>query len=284
MQTLSEKEIFFHIRRQEVFAAVIDTGAFSIRIDRYVPAICTAIHAGDNIRDQIADRLLLDARERKYEEDPYTGDMLASFPIVLQALDSRYQYDLNRSPEECIYEEAWGKKVWSRPLTVKERRDNISLHESYYRVLHTLLAILEKRFSRCIVYDLHSYNYKRIATTAPLFNIGTHFIDRKLYQPVLEHLKKRLLLAEFPNIENGVAFDEVFQGRGYQAAFIHENHSQSLCVPLEVKKMYMDETTGDPYPLILEAITETLKQAFSYNASYFTRRFAGGKVIVSNQA
>lgn len=278
MQTLSEKEIILRIKRQESFAAVIDTGAFSIKIDRYVPAICTAIHNGDNVRKQIADKLLLNAKERKYEEDPYTYDILASFPIVLQGLDSRYQYDLNRPPEGCIYEEAWGKKVWSRPLTAKERKAGISLHDSYYRVLDALLTVLEKRSSRCIVYDLHSYNYKRLTTDAPLFNIGTHFIDRELYQPVLEHLKRRLLAAEFPNIENRVAFDDVFPGRGYQASFIHENHRQSLCIPLELKKVYMDETTGDPYPLILEAVTEGLKQALGYNASYFSRRFAGKRM------
>lgn len=278
MQTLSEKEIIRRIRMQESFAAIIDTGAFSIRVDRYIPAICTAIHAGHNVREQSADKLLLNASERKYKENPYTADMLASFPIVLQGLDSRYQYDLNRLPEECIYKEAWGEKVWSRPLTAKERTASISLHNSYYRVLQTLIAALEKRFCRCIIYDLHSYNYNRLENDTPLFNIGTHFIDLKLYQPVLTHLKKRLLSAEFPNIENRVAFDEVFPGTGYQAFFIHKHHKQSLCIPLVIKKVYMDETTGDPYPLILEAVTESLKQALSYNGSYFSRKFAGKRI------
>lgn len=278
MQTLSEKEVIFRIKRQESFAAVIDTAAFSIKVDRYVPAICTAIHAGHNIHKPAAAKLLLDEKERKYEEDPYTGDMLTSFPIVLQALDSRYQYDLNRPPEECVYEEAWGKKVWSQPLTLKERRDSVFLHESYFRVLHALLSALEESYSRCIVYDLHSYNFKRLGNAAPLFNLGTHFIDWKMYRPVVEHLKKRLLSAEFPHIENRFALDEVFQGRGYQASFIHENHGQSLCIPLEIKKVYMDETSGEPYPLVLDAVTESLKQAFSYNASYFCRRFAGKRM------
>lgn len=281
MQTLSEKEIIRRIRRQESFAAFIDTGCFSIKVDRYIPAIWTAIHAGHNVREHIADKLLLDESERKYEEDTYTNSMLAFFPIVLQGLDSRYQYDLNRPPGECIYEEAWEKKVWNRPLTTEERVACIGLHDSYYRVLHALLTVLEKRFFSCIIYDLHSYNHKRLETDGPLFNIGTHFIDRELYQPVLEHLKRQLQAAEFPNIENRVAFDEVFPGRGYQASFVHENHRKSLCIPLEIKKVYMDETTGKPYPFILEDVIENLKQALSYNASYFSRRFAGKKMLRS---
>ncbi len=127
MQTLSEKEIIHRIREQEPFSAVIENGAFSIKIDRYVPAVSTAIHSGHNVRKQISDKLLLDESERKYEEDPYTGDMLSSFPIVLQGLDSRYQYDLNRSPGECIYEEAWGKECGYSP-SVQGNVRKVSLH------------------------------------------------------------------------------------------------------------------------------------------------------------
>ena len=161
MNTLSEQEIIRRIERQEPFAAIIDTGAFSIKIDRYIPVISTAIHAGHTVQQLILDKLLLNEKERKYEEDPYTGDMLASLPIVLQGLNSRYQYDLNRASDKCIYEEAWGKKVWSAPLTAGERKNSLNLYDSYYRVLHTLLTTLEKEYSNCIVYDLHSYNYRR---------------------------------------------------------------------------------------------------------------------------
>lgn len=278
MQILSEDEILLRIQRQESFTATIDSGAFSIKINRYIPAVCTAIHAGHAIPRRIAGRLLLDERERQYEEDPFTGDMLASFPIVLQGMDSRYLYDLNRPPEECFYDELWGKKVWRVFPTPKEQKESVTRHSSYYRILHNLLTLLEKNFSRCIVYDLHSFNYQRIPKDTPLFNVGTYFIDEKNYKPLLDHLKKRLQITAFPNIENRVACDEVFPGKGYQASFIHKQHPQSLCIPLAVKKVYMDETTGAPYPLILEAIIENLKQALSYNAAYFSRKFGGKKI------
>ncbi len=44
---------------------------------------------------RIADKLLIDAEERTCQEFPYSGDMLASFPIILQGRDSRYWYGLN---------------------------------------------------------------------------------------------------------------------------------------------------------------------------------------------
>lgn len=115
MQTLSEKEILLHIRQQEPFAAVIDTGAFSIKVDRYIPAVHTAIHAGHTLHKQFEDKLLLDQRKRQHKEDPYTGVMLASFPIVLQGLDSRYLYDLNRPPEEATDKNIQEEQIWSRP-------------------------------------------------------------------------------------------------------------------------------------------------------------------------
>ncbi len=74
MQILSEKEIVHRITQQKKFTAVIDTGAFSIKVDRYVPAVTTAIHTGHAVREQIVDKLLLNDSERKYEEDPYTGE------------------------------------------------------------------------------------------------------------------------------------------------------------------------------------------------------------------
>lgn len=278
MLKISEKEIINRIKRREIFSATINNNAFKIKIEQYIPAIFTAIHTGHNLKEQFEKKILLDSDDRKYEEDPYTGDMLESFPIVLQGLDSRYQYDLNRKTEECIYSEAWGKKIWNIPLTQKETQLNKALHQSYYNVLDALMSVIEELYPRCIIYDIHSYNYKRIEADTPLFNIGSYFIDHNLFMPVLKNLEKRLKQLEFPNVTNRVAFDEIFMGRGYQALFIKKNHPKSLCIPLEIKKVYMDENTGEPFPLILEAVKGGIKQALSYNAAYFHRKFCNKKV------
>ncbi len=278
MQTLSEKEIIQLIRKLRPFSAIVDSGAFSIKIDRYVPMICTAIHAGRNLAHSLESKILLTAVERRYEEDPFTDDIISSFPITLHGLDSRYRYDLNRSAEKCIYQEAWNKKVWGKELSANERRDSLDRHASYYRVLDSLLTALEKRFDHCVVYDVHSYNFIRRGENSPLFNLGTHFVRKILFDSVLTHLKKQLYAIELPNIHNRVAFDEVFQGKEEQASFVNRNHPASLLVHLEIKKIYMDEVTGEPYPLILEELVDSLKRALSYNAAYFTRKHAGKRL------
>lgn len=274
MLTLSEAEIIHRINNNEVFTAALEGNAFTIKIDKYIPVVHTAIHDGHNLAGGLHSKCRLDDQERRYEEDPFTGDMIQPFPITLRALDSRYMYDLNRPPETCVYKEAWGKQVWSEALTEQEIERNTALHNSYYRVLNALLSKLEQLFDCCLVYDLHSYNYLRIGVDTPLFNIGTHSIDTERWQAVIKHLEKQLLHHAFSNIENRVALDEVFQGKGYQAAYIRQHFNHTVCIPLELKKVFMEETSGQPYPLVLDEFKENLKQAFSRNAAYFTRKFS----------
>ena len=32
---------------------------------------------------------------------------LSSLPLTIVGLDSRFEYDLNRDPESCVYKDAW---------------------------------------------------------------------------------------------------------------------------------------------------------------------------------
>jgi uncharacterized protein (TIGR02421 family) len=278
MQILSESEIVHRIRRRKTFSAVIEGGAFSIKIDRYVPMVCTAIHAGNRLDSRLEKKIYLSLAERRYEEDPYTDRLIASFPVTLQGLDSRYRYDLNRAPDQCIYKEAWNKKVWKKELSRAEREESLARHASYYRVLGTLLTALQRQFGRCIIYDVHAYNYKRREEDCPLFNIGTHFVDKNRYEPVLAHFKKYLHAIALPNIETRIGFDEVFQGKEQQASFVHHKHPGNMLMHLEIKKVYMDELSGELYPLILEELIKSLKRAISYNGAYFTRKYADKKL------
>jgi uncharacterized protein (TIGR02421 family) len=278
MQILSESEIVHHIRRRKTFSAVLESGAFSIKIDRFVPMVCTAIHAGSRLDPQLEKKIYLSRNERRYEEDPYTDEMIASFPVTLQGLDSRYRYDLNRAPDQCIYKEAWNKKVWKKELSRAERDESLERHASYYRVLGTLLTELQKQFGQCIIYDVHTYNYKRREEDCPLFNIGTHFVDKNRYEPVLAHFKKYLHEIDLPNIDTRIGFDEVFQGKEQQASFVHHEHPGNMLMHLEIKKVYMDELSGELYPLILEELIKSLKRAISYNGAYFTRKYTGKKL------
>ena len=273
MQTLPERELIMKINDGEIFSARINTGAFLINVDSYVPVICSAIHDGHRVHAEFADKMLVTGDERKYEEDPFTADIIKPLPITLQVLDSRYNYDLNREPKSCIYDDAWGKKVWKRELSEVEQRDILELHASYYRVLHALLNKVEQMFSCCVLYDLHSYNYSRLKGNPPLFNIGTHYIEKKTFLPVLNHLQTMLAAISLPNVENRTVYDEVFVGKGYQAAFMKKNHPESYCVPLEIKKVFMDEQRFQRYPEVFEPLAAGIQKAIRDNAEFFGEHF-----------
>ena len=129
MLKLSIKEIIRKIENEELFEAVVEDNSFEIKINRYVPCLCTAIHAGNNFRYELKEKCTHSNFERWYEEDPHTDDFIVALPITLIGRDSRFEYDLNRAPEDCIYDDAWGKPVWKKPLTKSERSESLIKQE-----------------------------------------------------------------------------------------------------------------------------------------------------------
>lgn len=271
MNRLAEREIIENIKQGRCFSAVIDSGAFEIIIEEYVPVVATAIHDGHRVSEPFAAKMKVSEDERRFEEDPYTGLIAETFSLSIKVLDSRYYYDLNRPPEVCVYDEAWGKQVWQKTLSEVEQQQLRGLHAVYYRVFHTLLHQLENRFGRCVVYDLHSYNYSRINGSPPLFNVGTHFVDRDVYTPVLDNLMVELQQVVLPGSETRAVCDDVFSGKGYLAEFMHHNHPGSLCIPLEIKKVFMEEQSFGLKEEVFGALRSGMKKALSNNSTLFTK-------------
>lgn len=272
MQTLSESECLKKILSEETFEAEIEGGALLIRIHEYVPYICTAIHAGHRLRDTLAQNCLIDEKNRLSEEDPYTDQLIDSFPVILVANDSRYEYDLNRDRDSCIYTNAWGDDVWKTPLKKSEKSLSLKKHDQYYRLLKALLDVLEKKFGGCLLVDIHSYNWEiRKHEQAPIFNIGTAQINLTRFEKPISTLAKNLSAIDLPNLEIETQYDAVFQGKGYQATFIQENTSNTLIIPLEIKKIFMDERSGEPFPLVLEKLQEGLYVSVLSAATVFNK-------------
>ncbi len=65
----------------EHFHAEVD-GGFQVKIEKYSFYVCTAIHDGHNLREDLRDNCLLDESERLYEEDPYTGALIEDTGIM----------------------------------------------------------------------------------------------------------------------------------------------------------------------------------------------------------
>lgn len=278
MLTLSEKECIRLIKKRECFHADVNDGSFIVKIDNYAPLICSAIHNGHRLRAELNKSFLLTKQERFYEEDPYTDELISSFPIQLIGNDSRFEYDLNRAKTLSTYfKTAWNKQVWQKTLTQKQRTISHDKHEAFYNVLEAIVAAVEEQFSNAIIFDIHSYNYKRIEEDTPTFNIGAGQIDVERWGKVVNQFERQLHKIKLPNINVRAATDEVFHGRGYLISHINAHFDNTLVLPTEVKKVFMDETSGEVYPLVLEELKAGFKDAISETAAYFMRRYTKKK-------
>ncbi len=245
MLKLTEQECIEKIESGECFHADIE-GGFQVKIEKYSFYVCTAIHDGHNLREDLWDNCLLDESERLYEEDPFTGALVKDMPITLTGLDSRYEYDLNRIEEICVYETAWGKEVWKQPLTEDQKNASLEKHRRFYRVVVALAKKLQAMHGSCLFYDMHSYNYiRREESDIPAFNIGTEQLDKQRWGDVIDHWNKRLNTIEMPGTAMRSALDEVFYGRGNLATVMKPWADNVLVLPTELKKTFMDELTGE---------------------------------------
>jgi len=270
---MSESACIKAIQATQQFHAIVDE-AFEIKIENYGFFICTAIHDGHQLCDELTGNCVLTSDERLFEEDPYTGELIASMPITMIGIDSRYEYDLNRAPDNCVYDEAWGKQVWLKPLSESQKRLSVDKHQAFYRVLGELIKTVEKIHGNCLVYDIHSYNYLRMQHNEipPTFNIGTEQLDTQRWEQVIKHWSKSLAKIDLPNIDTRSAIDEVFFGRGYLATFVKSKYKNTLVLPTEVKKVFMSEETGEVYSLVLNDLKAAFKEVFLANALYFTKQ------------
>ena len=271
MQKLEVREIIRLIENRETFEAEAADGSFAIKVNRYVPFFCTAIHEGSQLRESLKDKIALEDYDRWYEEDPHTAAFIESMPLTIIGLDSRYEYDLNRRPEDCIHEEAWGKQVWKKPLKTSEKHISKQKHKNYYRVTFALVKKLTQLFESCVVYDIHSYNYQRWDRDVPLFNIGIEKVDSEVFGNIIDNWLNELRKISIPGIKTEANTNDVFFGRGYNLEFITKNFPNVLVLATEVKKVFCNELTGEEYPNIIKDLQHQLKQAILNNAYYYSQ-------------
>ncbi|MCW8928718.1 MAG: flavohemoglobin expression-modulating QEGLA motif protein [Gammaproteobacteria bacterium] len=271
MHEISEQSCLNFIQNGQCFQAIIEN-SFEIKIEDYGFFICTAIHDGHQLREELKKKCLLDETERLYEEAPCTGEMICSMPITLIGLNSRYEYDLNRPLESCIYEEPWGKTVWKTPLSSREIKISQKKHALFYRILGALIKKIETIHGNCLIYDIHSYNHHRFEEEAPTFNIGTKQVQAKKWNKVVKHWGKSLAVIQLPNLETRSSINETYLGQGYLASFVKKYYKKTLILPTEIKKIYMDENSGEIYHLVINDLKIGLKEVILANALFFSKQ------------
>ncbi len=274
MLKLSIENIIQKIEAEEEFSCVSEDNSFTLIISDYVPYVCAAIHNGENFRYDLEEKCLLTKEERWFEEDPYTAEFISSLPIKIYGNDSRYEYDLNRGPKDCVYEEAWGKEIWKKPLTKIQKEKSLEKHANFYRVVDALIRKLQRKFKACVVYDVHSYNYLRIKDVhPPMFNVGTVNVNHKFRESIDDWLA-RLSVLQSDYFENQTEENSVFKGHGYFLKHISKKYKNTLVLATEVRKSYCNEMTGEVYPDVVEELKIGFQKAITANAKRFIEKRA----------
>jgi N-formylglutamate deformylase len=226
---------------------------FSLRRSA-LPLLVTAIHAGHELRPELADRIALDDGTRRREEDPYTDRLTDVGGTSLVVHRSRFEVDLNRPRDGAVYttpDTCWGLEVWQDPLTDEQVERSLRLHDRFYAALSCELdrVASEEPF---LLLDVHSYNHRREGPGAPPapaadnpdVNVGTGSLDRDRWG----HLVDRFISALGTQVVVGHPLDVRenvrFEG-GYLSRWIHERYDGvGVALAIELKKVFMDEWSG----------------------------------------
>lgn len=270
MHRQSIENIISNIEAEIPFEAVSEDYSFTIKVDNYAPYICGAVHDGHQFRKSLWENCLHSEYDRWYEEDPCTKEMVQAHPIVVAGCDSRFEYDLNRTPETAIYSDAWGKKLWKRPLPKVEIEHSLSKHAKFYKVVHALVKKIEEKYGKAIVFDIHSYNWKRWHRDVPVWNLGTANINNARYGVMAESWREKLGGMELPNgLKSTSKINDTFQGNGYFLKYITKNFDNVLVLATEISKVYCDELSGTIYPEVVRSVEKQLKEIIPLQVKEF---------------
>jgi hypothetical protein len=270
MLKLTIDQIISNIEAGVCFEGVSEDYSFTIKISDYVHYLCGAVHDGHQLRKELWSNCTHSEFDRWHEDDPCTKQMVQSHPIVIAGLDSRFEYDLNREPELAIYEDAWGKPLWKQPLSDLEGEISLIKHNNFYRVVHALIQKLETLFGCAVVYDMHSYNWRRWEREVPTWNLGTSNVDQDRYGNSIESWRQELSRIELQEgIPRTAKINDTFYGNGYFLRYITENFKNTLVLATEVAKIYCDETRFVVFPEVVNAIEQGLKESIPRHAEEF---------------
>ena len=236
------------------------------------PLVAAAIHNGHAVRAELLEQFAVDDLARLREEDPHTGVWTSVAPTRIVGLRSRFEVDLNRPREAAVYlnpDDAWGMKVWKTRPTAQVIERSLALYDRFYRDVGSVLDELTGRFGRVVVFDLHSYNFRRLGPDAPLadprhnpeVNVGTRTMDRQRWAPIVDRFMEALRDFDYLGRRLDVRENAKFLG-GHFAGWIHETYPKSACaISVEFKKFFMDEWSGAAHPTQMDAIGRVLRWA-----------------------
>lgn len=248
-----------------------DTG-WTIVTDPTDPIIATAIHAGHELRPEIIALSGLEGSVRLREEDPFTDRWLSVARNQIHVERSRFEVDLNRPRNDAVYldaEAAWALDLWTSPPSDQVIERSLAGYDAFYRDLATVCDEVAAAHTRFVVLDLHSYNHRRGGPDAPVdapeenpeINVGTGSVDRSVWADVVDVFSNAMREFPFDGGHLDVRENIRFKG-GYMSRWINERYAGRGCaLAIEVKKVYMDEWTGEADESVISAVGDALSAA-----------------------
>lgn len=220
------------------------------------PLVTVAIHNGHQVRPELLPYMNLTESERLREEDPFTSEWIQISDNRIKVNTSRFETDVNRPIEKCIYqkpEDAWGLQVWNEKLPQEVVERSLQVYKNFYTQIEGYFNVLFEQHPWLIVYDLHSYNYRRSGVDKydppeqnPEINVGTMRVEKKIWKPVIERLLDVLQKFNYEGRHLDVRENIKFGG-GEFAKWLSNKYGERICpVAVEIKKIFMDEWTGQP--------------------------------------
>ena len=237
------------------------------------PLIATAIHDAHLLREELKNIMILKEEDQLREEDPFTGDLTDVAQTRLIGLRSRFEVDLNRQRDKAIFinpEDAWGLNIYKTKPSQEMINRSLEEYDIFYNEINQILSDMQKRFGRFVVYDIHSYCYRRNGPDGleadpklnPEVNIGTGTMNRELWAPIIDRFISDMRSFNYLDWKLDVRENIKFKG-GFFPKYIHENFPESACViSVEFKKIFMDEWSGklfeDKFNLLKSALQHTV--------------------------
>jgi N-formylglutamate deformylase len=224
-------------------------------IDPGRPVLATAIHAGHDLRPEVAELMALPDDVRRREEDPHTDELAAVVGSHVAVHRSRFEVDLNRHRPDAVYvhpEHAWGLDVWSHPPGPAVVDASRALHDEWYARLGLALDDLVARHGGFVLLDVHSYNHRREGPGGPPadpagnpeVNLGTGSMPPR-WAPVADAFLDGVRAAEVAGTPIDARENVRFEGQEL-ARFVHERYGEVGCaLAIEFKKTFMDEWTDE---------------------------------------
>ena len=256
-------------------------------LDYSEPILYLAIHNGHNLSVNIKNKINITDADRLREEDPYTDRFISDKKNHIIQLTSRFECDLNRTRFKSIYqnpEDCWGMQIYhaDHMICKDEIAASTKIYDSFYgEIIKTVENFLE-RYEKLVIWDIHSYNHRRNGQNMPFDSdeenpeiiIGTtnynymslewkeliDTIQNRLETQKLHQTKYENRPLQTPTLD--VRQNVKFSG-GHLSQFLNFHYGERVCcIPLEFKKIWMNEWTGQ----VDEECLADLKRIFDNTA------------------